>query len=84
MTDSSPTCNFSLCRPLPLEAIVRIGSNVAAALSFLHSQGFVHGDLKDNNIGISNVGSPNLIGKLLDFGMVKPINSVCTFVDSMP
>lgn len=49
---------------------------MAAALSFVHAQGFVHGDLKDNNIGVSNVGSDNLIAKLLDLGMVQPIDEV--------
>lgn len=77
MSNVSALMPSLVCRPLPLADIVKIGSNVAAGLSFIHSQGYVHGDLKDNNIGVSNVGSESLIAKLLDFGMMKPIGCRC-------
>ena len=68
---SSP-CGIA-CRPLSLQEIVKIGTNIASALAYMHKLGFLHADVKPDNVGISNVGSPSLIAKLLDFGLVKRI-----------
>ena len=56
-----------------MEAIVKMGTNVASALAFVHKMGFLHADVKPDNVGISHVGSPSFIAKLLDFGLVKRI-----------
>lgn len=72
MTQLSMTLIVLFCSPLPLASIVRLGSNIAAALSFMHSKGYIHGDLKPDNVGVSNFGSPNEVAKLLDLEMVKP------------
>lgn len=51
------------------ETIVII-SQVLAALSYAHSQGYIHRDIKDHNILISG-SAPNCTAKLTDFGLAK-------------
>lgn len=55
---------------LPLEQTVTIISQVLAALSHAHVQGYIHRDIKDQNILVSGTG-PNLCAKLTDFGLAK-------------
>jgi hypothetical protein len=55
---------------LPLEETVPIISQVLAALSHAHAQGYIHRDIKDQNILVTGTG-PNLCAKLTDFGLAK-------------
>ncbi|MBK8467078.1 MAG: protein kinase [Chloracidobacterium sp.] len=50
--------------------VVRIIEQTLAALDFAHKQGFVHRDIKEQNILISG-NFPNSIAKLTDFGLSK-------------
>jgi Tol biopolymer transport system component len=52
---------------LPLEQVLRIGSQIADALDKAHRAGIVHRDLKPGNIMLTPTGA-----KLLDFGLAKP------------
>jgi hypothetical protein len=55
---------------LPFQEGLAIISQSLAALSHAHSQGYIHRDIKDQNILIS--GSwPKLTAKLTDFGLAK-------------
>jgi len=58
-------------RPLPLQEIDRLFSQLADALSYAHSQGVVHRDLKPANALIDSRG--NLF--LTDFGIAKILES---------
>jgi serine/threonine protein kinase len=63
-----------LLEGLPDQASVgRIGSDVAAALSYIHARGVVHRDVKPGNILLphdhSTPGSP--LAKLADFGIAR-------------
>ncbi|HUP35211.1 MAG TPA: protein kinase [Candidatus Limnocylindria bacterium] len=53
--------------PLPLEEVLEIGMQVAAALAAAHKQGIIHRDIKPENVIITSDG----YAKVLDFGLAK-------------
>src|SRR5712691_3439584 len=57
--------------PLPLEQVLRFGTQIADALDKAHRHGIVHRDLKPGNIMLTKSGA-----KLLDFGLAKAEASV--------
>src|SRR5260370_3553210 len=59
---------------LPVSEALFVLQSVAEALSYMHSHGIVHRDIKSNNIKITSQGGI----KLLDFGIAKD-NSTPTF-----
>ena len=56
---------------LPEPEALRIASQVADALHYLHENGVVHGDIKPGNVMLCNDGAIRLI----DFGMAQPVKS---------
>ena len=55
---------------LGYKEVVKIVEQTLAALDFAHRQGFVHRDIKEQNILISG-DHPNSVAKLTDFGLSK-------------
>jgi eukaryotic-like serine/threonine-protein kinase len=53
------------------EQLLKIGIEIAEALSTAHRAGIVHRDLKPGNIMLTNAGT-----KLMDFGLAKPAAAV--------
>src|ERR1700674_596296 len=56
---------------LPLDQILKIGTEIAQALEKAHRQAIIHRDLKPANIMLTKAGA-----KLMDFGLAKPEMSI--------
>lgn len=55
---------------LPYPQVVKVIEQTLAALDFAHSLGFVHRDIKEQNILVDGT-FPNFVSKLTDFGLSK-------------
>ena len=76
-------CEGTSCqanRPIGLAKVVTIFHAVAEGLSHVHARGFIHADIKPNNIIVAEDGTV----KIIDFGQSCPIGTVKERIQGTP
>jgi serine/threonine protein kinase len=72
-----------LCgKALPQTQVVRFGIQIAEGLAATHGRGFVHGDVKPDNIMIEPARGGRV--KLLDFGLARPAGGAAREQPALP
>ena len=61
--------------PVPAERAVHLLRQVCGALAEAHAAGLIHRDVKPANVIVCNRGGLTDVAKLLDFGLVRSLNS---------
>eukprot|EP00747_Dinoflagellata_sp_TGD_P197578 gnl/TRDRNA2_/TRDRNA2_69142_c0_seq1.p1 gnl/TRDRNA2_/TRDRNA2_69142_c0~~gnl/TRDRNA2_/TRDRNA2_69142_c0_seq1.p1 ORF type:complete len:921 (+),score=141.17 gnl/TRDRNA2_/TRDRNA2_69142_c0_seq1:246-3008(+) len=63
---------------LPISEVIDVSIEIAAALSYLHSRGIIHGDLSGTNVLLkSHNCAKGYVCKVCDFGMARVLDGNC-------
>ncbi|MES1240866.1 MAG: protein kinase [Acidobacteriota bacterium] len=73
LVDGPRLADLTARGPLDLREVLLYGQQIAEGLAAAHSLGFVHRDLKAENVLIAQAGQP--AAKILDFGLVRDLQS---------
>jgi eukaryotic-like serine/threonine-protein kinase len=65
--DGKPLSEMIPAQGLPVETVLRYGTQIAEALTHAHDRGVIHRDLKSSNIIVSREG----LAKVVDFGLAR-------------
>jgi eukaryotic-like serine/threonine-protein kinase len=68
------------CGPLDPARVIRIGSETAAALDYIHRRGIVHRDVKPSNLMLDEHGSV----RLADFGIARLLGGTALTTTQQP
>ncbi|WP_165226216.1 protein kinase domain-containing protein [Aquisphaera insulae] len=66
-----PLSNLPRNGPMPTDGLIEISRQLAAGMAAAHESGIVHGDLKPDNVMITEDG----LVKILDFGLARRLRS---------
>ena len=85
VTENAPCGSLADCikkRPEPDERIkAKLMLDVARGLEYLHSNGILHRDIKQDNVLVFSLGETIAVnGKLTDFGSSRNINLLMTYM----
>ena len=70
--------------PLEVERALRLIGDLARALQCIHSDGFVHRDVKPANILVAEVGAATEYARLADFGIAKAVDDPAGLTKGVP
>jgi serine/threonine protein kinase/tetratricopeptide (TPR) repeat protein len=78
LVDGRPLSEIARGRALPIDEVLRLGTQIADALAHAHARQIVHRDLKGANV----VVTPDGRAKVLDFGLAKRMSGLAASQDS--
>lgn len=67
LVDGKPLNSLITKEGLPIESVLRYGTQIAVALAHSHGRGVIHRDLKSSNVVVTPTG----LVKVLDFGLAR-------------